>query len=82
MSRKVGQAVAGGIGGVAIAAVGYDAAVGTQSQDVLDGIYMLGTLVPGIFYAIIAVVLFMYPLNKQKTIQLGKDLEARRNAKA
>ena len=80
MSRKVGQAVAGGIGGVAIAAVGYDATVGTQSQDVLDGIYMLGTLVPGIFYAIIAVVLFIYPLSKQKTIQLGKDLEARRNA--
>ena len=82
MSRKVGQAVAGGIGGVAIAAVGYDATVGTQSQDVLDGIYMLGTLVPGIFYAIIAVVLFIYPLSKQKTIQLGKDLEARRNANA
>ena len=80
MSRKVGQAVAGGIGGVAIAAVGYDATVGTQSQDVLDGIYMLGTLVPGIFYAIIAVVLFIYPLSKQKTIQLGKDLAARRNA--
>ena len=80
MSRKVGQAVAGGIGGVAIAAVGYDATVGTQSQDVLDGIYMLGTLVPGIFYAIIAVVLFIYPLSKKKTIQLGKDLEAKRNA--
>ena len=80
MSRKVGQAVAGGIGGVAIAAVGYDATVGTQSQDVLDGIYMLGTLVPGIFYALIAVVLFIYPLSKQKTIQLGKDLAERRNA--
>ena len=80
MSRKVGQAVAGGIGGVAISMVGYDATVGTQSQDVLDGIYMLGTLVPGIFYGIIAVVLFIYPLSKQKTIQLGKDLEARRNA--
>ena len=80
MSRKVGQAVAGGIGGVAIAAVGYDAALGQQPQEVLDGIYMLGTLVPGIFYAIIAVVLFIYPLSKQKTIQLGKDLAARRNA--
>ena len=81
MSRKVGQAVAGGIGGVAISMVGYDAALGQQPQEVLDGIYMLGTLVPGIFYAIIAVVLFIYPLSKQKTIQLGKDLAARRNAK-
>ena len=54
--------------------------LGTQPQEVLDGIYMLGTLVPGIFYGIIAVLLFMYPLNKKKTIQLGKDLEAKRNA--
>ena len=82
MSRKIGQAVAGGIGGVAIAAVGYDATVGTQPQEVLDGIYMLGTLVPGILYGIVAVVLFMYPLTKQKTIQLSQDLEAKRNAKA
>lgn len=82
MARKVGQAVAGGVGGVAIAAVGYDAALGQQPQEVLDGIYMLGTLVPGIFYGIIAVLLFMYPLNKQKTIQLSKDVEAKRNANA
>ena len=82
MSRKVGQAVAGGIGGVAISMVGYDATLGTQPQEVLDGIYMLGTLVPGILYAIVTFLLFMYPLNKQKTIQLSKDLEAKRNAKA
>ncbi|OCA80757.1 MFS transporter [Pradoshia sp. D12] len=80
MSRKIGQAVAGGIGGVAIAAVGYNATLGTQPQEVLDGIYMLGTLVPGVLYGIIAVVLFMYPLNKQKTIELSKELEAKRNA--
>ena len=80
MSRKIGQAVAGGIGGVAIAAVGYDATVGTQPQEVLDGIYMLGTLVPGVLYAIVAVALFMYPLNKQKTIDLSKELEVKRHA--
>ena len=78
MSRKIGQAVAGGIGGIAIAAVGYNATLGTQPQEVLDGIYMLGTLVPGILYGIVAVVLFLYPLNKQKTIQLSQDLAAKR----
>ncbi|WP_455661067.1 MFS transporter [Pradoshia sp.] len=78
MSRKVGQAVAGGIGGVAIAAVGYDATVGQQPQEVLDGIYTLGTLVPGILYGVIAVFLFMYPLNKQRTNQLAADLAAKR----
>ena len=80
MARKVGQAVAGGIGGVAIAAVGYNATLGTQPQEVLDGIYMLGTLVPGVLYGVIAIILFLYPLNKQKTIQLSRDLEAKRNA--
>ena len=80
MSRKVGQAVAGGIGGFAIAAVGYDATVGTQPQEVLNGIHMLGTLVPGVLYAIVAFILFMYPLNKKNTIQLAADLEAKRNA--
>ena len=80
MSRKIGQAVAGGIGGVAIAAVGYNATLGAQPQEVLDGIYMLGTLVPGILYGIVAVVLFLYPLNKQKTIDLSKELEVKRHA--
>lgn len=80
MARKVGQAVAGGIGGVAIAAVGYDATLGTQPQEVLDGIYMLGTLVPGILYGLIALILFMYPLNKKRTNQLVEDLKAKRNA--
>ena len=40
---------------------------------------MLGTLVPGVMYGVIAIVLFMYPLNKQKTIQLSRDLEVKRD---
>ena len=78
MARKIGLAFAGGIGGVAIAAVGYDATVGTQPQDVLNGIHMLGTLVPGILYGIVALTLFLYPLNKQRTNQLALDLAAKR----
>ena len=49
-ARKVGQALAGGIGGFAIAAVGYTAALKLQTQETLDGIYALATLVPGIIY--------------------------------
>ncbi|WP_462406074.1 MFS transporter [Gracilibacillus sp. Marseille-QA3620] len=78
MSRKVGQALAGGIGGFAIAAVGYDATVGTQPQEVLNGIHMLGTLVPGILYGLVALILFLYPLNKKRTLQLAADLAAKR----
>ena len=47
-ARKVGQALAGGLGGIAIAAVGYDATREVQTQAALDGIHTLATLVPAI----------------------------------
>ncbi|KKK38678.1 sugar transporter [Mesobacillus campisalis] len=79
MARKVGQAVAGGIGGFAIAAVGYNAARQTQTQEALDGIYALGTLVPALIYTFIFIVLvFFYPLNKKRTLQLAADLAEKR----
>ena len=49
-ARKVGQAIAGGVGGYAIAAVGYSTAQRVQGQETLDGIYTLATLVPSIIF--------------------------------
>ena len=43
MARKIGQALAGGIGGFAIAAVGYNAANKVQGESVLDGIHTIAT---------------------------------------
>ncbi|MFN3367629.1 MAG: MFS transporter, partial [Exiguobacterium mexicanum] len=81
-ARKVGQAIAGGLGGFAIAAVGYSAGAATQSQGVLDGIYMLGTLVPAIFFLVVFLLLvFVYPLNKKRVLELANNLEVKRNAK-
>ena len=81
-ARKVGQALAGGIGGFAISAVGYNSAQKVQSQETLDGIYGLGTLVPGIIYLIIAIILiFLYPLTKQRLNQLAVDLAKKRKVK-
>ena len=81
-ARKVGQALAGGIGGFAISAVGYNSAQKVQSQETLDGIYGLGTLVPGIIYLIIAIILiFLYPLTKQRLNQLTVDLAKKRKVK-
>lgn len=78
-ARKVGQAIAGGIGGAAIAAVGYSAAKGQQSTETLDGIYMLGTLVPGIIYFVVFVILmFFYPLSKKKTLDMAQQLQQKR----
>lgn len=82
MARKIGQAIAGGIGGFAIAVVGYDAAREAQTQEALDGIYTLGTLVPaGIYLLIFLILVFLYPLNKQRTNQLAVDLEEKRKGR-
>ena len=39
MARKVGQAVAGGVGGAAIAAVGYNPTLQAQTESTLHGIH-------------------------------------------
>lgn len=78
-ARKVGQAIAGGIGGFAIAIVGYDSTREVQTQEALDGIHTLATLVPAVIYILIFLILtFLYPLNKKKTLQLAEDLAERR----
>ncbi|RDW21899.1 MFS transporter [Oceanobacillus arenosus] len=81
-SRKVGQAIAGGIGGVALTAVGYNEALNVQTGEALDGIYMLATLVPGLILLVVfLILLFGYPLSKQRTLQLAADLAEKRQAK-
>lgn len=82
MARKIGQAVAGGIGGFAIAAVGYNAVAARQTDEALAGIYGLATLVPAFIYITIFLILvFLYPLNKQRTNQLALDLAQMRKKK-
>ena len=79
MARKIGQAVAGGVGGAAIAAVGYNAELKAQTADTLSGIHMLGTLVPAILLGVVfLVIMFLYPLNKKRTEQLAIDLAEKR----
>jgi glycoside/pentoside/hexuronide:cation symporter, GPH family len=82
MARKIGQAVAGGVGGAAIAAVGYTAGAEAQSAETLQGIHTLATLVPAVILLVIfLMIVFLYPLNKKRTEQLAMDLAARRNSK-
>lgn len=79
-ARKVGQAIAGGLGGFAIGAVGYNSKVKIQTVSTLDGIHTLATLVPAIILSVLVLILvFFYPLNKQRTLQLTKDITAQRN---
>ncbi len=79
MARKIGQAIAGGVGGFAVSAVGYDAARAAQTEEALNGIHSLATIVPAIIYGgIFLILIFLYPLNKQKTNQLAVDLAEKR----
>lgn len=82
MARKVGQAIAGGVGGYALAAVGYNSTLEVQTERTLDGIFTLATLVPALIYiAIFLIILFLYPLNKKRTNQLAADLTEKRQKK-
>ncbi|MED4227538.1 glycoside-pentoside-hexuronide (GPH):cation symporter [Neobacillus cucumis] len=77
--RKVGQALAGGIGGVALGAVGYNPTLQVQTHSTLNGIHTLATLVPAIgLFVVFAIFAFLYPLNKKRTAQLANDLAEKR----
>mgnify|MGYP003498779287 CR=1 FL=1 len=81
-ARKVGQAVAGGIGGFAIAAVGYNSALEVQTEQALNGIHMLATLVPALVYlSCLLILIFFYPLNKKRLAKMQEELAAKREAK-
>ena len=70
-ARKLGQALAAGLSGWLLEAIGYDskaAAAGlTQSESVLTGIFNISTLIPAVSFGLLALVLwFWYPLHKKQ----------------
>jgi GPH family glycoside/pentoside/hexuronide:cation symporter len=80
-ARKIGQAAAGGLGGVALSAVGYNPKLAVQTHGTLQGIHTLATLVPALILAVVFLIIaVMYPLNKKRTIQLALDLAEKRKA--
>lgn len=77
-ARKIGQALAGGLGGWVITAIGYDGTLKTQSADVLNGIYTCATLLPAIFFfCVVFMLLVVYPLNKKKVEENVAELKKR-----
>lgn len=80
-SRKLAQAAAGGLGGFVLVAIGYvSSAQGIeQTQGVKDGIYNCSTLLLGVCYLVVFLLLtFVYPLNKKRVDETAKLLEERR----
>ena len=84
-ARKIGQALAGGLGGFVLTWIGYQSStagqVVTQTPEVLNSIYSVATLVPGICYILIALILiFWYPLGKKKVLEIKEALHERAQA--
>ncbi|MGI5951338.1 MAG: MFS transporter [Brooklawnia sp.] len=82
-SRKAGQALAGGLTGAALQAIGFSVEAAqagqTQSTEVLDGLYFLVNVVPGVCFVLVGLVLgFLYPLKKSVIDKNVKILAARR----
>ncbi|MDN3311590.1 glycoside-pentoside-hexuronide (GPH):cation symporter [Microbacterium oryzae] len=80
-ARKVGQAVAGGVGGYALAVIGFQSAAPTQDVSTVDGIYTFSTLAPAVLYAVAAVILLTFPLGRARVVENVAVLERRRLSK-
>ena len=64
-ARKVGQALAGGLGGFVLTAIGYVSEAPAQTEAVSERIYTVATLIPGICYLIVFLIMqFKYPLTR------------------
>ncbi len=84
-ARKLGQALAGGVVGFALAAIGYVSSTGhvVQTQPVREGIYTISTLVPGLSYlGVFLVLLLAYPLTKKSVEENAAVLRERRGEAA
>ena len=79
-SRKIGQALAGGLGGFALTFIGYNSMAASQTAEVTSGIYTISTLFPGVCYVIIALILmFFYPLTKKVVEENAAKLSTMRS---
>ncbi len=72
-ARKLGQALASGVAGWLLSAIGYNEnAIKegiTQTPEVLSGIYSISTIVPAVGFILLGLILwFWYPL-KKKTVE-------------
>ncbi len=70
-ARKLGQAVASGLSGWLLTAIGYNGAAAQlqqpQTEAVKDGIFHITTLVPALGFLLLALVLWLwYPLHKKQ----------------
>lgn len=81
-ARKLGQAVAAGMSGWLLTAIGYNEKAlemgVAQTESVKSGIYTIATLIPAIGFILLALVLwFWYPLHKKQVDENVETLRAK-----
>ena len=65
-ARKLGQAAAAGVSGFLLTSIGYTRETAFDA-DVVNGIFNISTLVPGVGFLLLAAILwFWYPLHKRQ----------------
>ena len=82
-ARKIGQALAGGLGAWALEIVGYKTSVAgetvVQSAEVVEKIYSVATFTPAICYLAVGLILtFAYPLTRRKVEENSRILAEKR----
>ena len=86
-SRKLGQALAGGLGGWLLQAIGYQSSAAgetvVQTEQVLRSIYSVATIAPALCYLAVGLILLLwYPLNRQRVKENTEYLKAKRQEQA
>lgn len=77
---KFGFAIAGGLSGVILDAVGFDASIGTQSAETLTGLRLFYSGVPILGTTIALLVMRRYDLDEARANEIRAELDARKAA--
>lgn len=80
-ARKIGQSLAGGLGGVLLSLIGYQSSENSataQNEEVMQRIYDMANLSPAILLFISFIILaIFYPLNKKNVAKVSDTLSIR-----
>jgi Na+/melibiose symporter-like transporter len=75
---KVGLSIGGALVAGILAIYGYNAQLAVQSPDTIHGIKLSLSVYPTLTFCVSVACLFFYEINKQKEVQIQKELLARR----
>lgn len=81
-TRKIAQAIAGGLGAFVLGAIGYVAKAPAQTAEVASKIRTVALLTPAVAYFIVFLIMaFVYTMNKEALTEIHDELERRRTGK-